>query len=646
MENFVVSARKYRPQTFDTVVGQKAITETLRNAIDNNHLAQAFLFCGPRGVGKTSCARILAREINKHTAKQKGESVDQDFSLNILELDAASNNSVDDIRHLTDQVRFPPQVGTHKVYIIDEVHMLSQQAFNAFLKTLEEPPAHAIFILATTEKHKILPTILSRCQIYDFQRITVSDIAEHLAQIAEKEGINAEAEGLAVIAEKADGAMRDALSMFDQLVSFTDSNMTYEAVIKHLNVLDYDYYFKLLDHITGTNIPETILLFNDVLSKGFDGHNFLMGLSQHIRNLMVSKNPKTTGLIETSDTIRKRYAEQSEHCPVRFLLKCLEILNEADVNYRQSRNQRLLVELTLIRLCAIPTEKKNERESPIAENRSSDNQPQRDKEIRKSANPEQEPNIVANTRTDGSHSNDSQVKGSQEIAKENVAESPVAAYADQETPGKPTDTRASDSEESPALESEAKSEDTTAPKAPAVTSSSVQPETSVRRKKIMARYQSASVSISAGLLSEADETTEGSAEMKTESDIPESRPEVAFDEAKLLEIWNELALEMRSRGRESLYSTMTLHKPVLGENYSLHMALANAAQQLEIKQEKGEMLDFLRSKLENYTIELNFSVSQEAQPKGMFTTDQKFEAMVKKNPNLGKLTDKLNLDIY
>src|SRR5690554_5036247 len=358
MQNFVVSARKYRPQEFEDVVGQSSITETLVQAIESNQFAQALLFCGPRGVGKTTCARILARKINE----ESGMSSDEDFAFNIFELDAASNNSVDDIRNLTDQVRFAPQVGSYKVYIIDEVHMLSQQAFNAFLKTLEEPPPHAIFILATTEKHKILPTILSRCQIFDFQRITVRDIADHLQNIATQEGVQVEPEGLNIIAEKADGAMRDALSMFDQLVSFSGNSLTYESVIENLNVLDYDYYFRMVEHVVAHQIPASLVVFDEILNKGFDGHNFIIGLAQHLRNLMMCNNPKTLALIETSDSIRQRYQEQSKLCSVRFIFKALEVLNDADVQYKSSKNKRLLVEFSLMKLCAI-TEKKSSNNS-------------------------------------------------------------------------------------------------------------------------------------------------------------------------------------------------------------------------------------------------------------------------------------------
>ena len=365
MENYIVSARKYRPSTFESVVGQRALTTTLKNAIATQKLAHAYLFCGPRGVGKTTCARIFAKTINCMTPTADGEACNQcescvafneQRSYNIHELDAASNNSVDDIRQLVEQVRIPPQIGKYKVYIIDEVHMLSASAFNAFLKTLEEPPRHAIFILATTEKHKILPTILSRCQIYDFNRISVEDTVNHLSYVASKEGISAEPEALNVIAMKADGGMRDALSIFDQVVSFTGGNITYKSVIDNLNVLDYEYYFRLTDCFLANKVSDALLLFNDVLNKGFDGSHFITGLSSHFRDLLVGKDPVTLPLLEVGASIRQRYQEQAQKCPLPFSYKAMKLCNECDLNYRISKNKRLLVELTLIQVAQLTTE--------------------------------------------------------------------------------------------------------------------------------------------------------------------------------------------------------------------------------------------------------------------------------------------------
>ena len=365
MDNYIVSARKYRPATFDTVVGQRALTTTLKNAIANNKLAHAYLFCGPRGVGKTTCARIFAKTINCLSPKPDGEACNEcesckafneQRSYNIHELDAASNNSVEDIRSLIEQVRIPPQIGKYKVYIIDEVHMLSTAAFNAFLKTLEEPPHHAIFILATTEKHKILPTILSRCQIYDFSRISVTDTVEHLQGVAQKEGIDVEPEALTVIAQKADGGMRDALSIFDQVTSFSNGHITYKSVIENLNVLDYEYYFKLTDYILENKVSECMLLFNEVLKKGFDGNHFITGLSSHFRDLLVSRDEQTLQLLEVGASIRERYKAQAQKCEQKFLYKAMKLCNDCDLNYRQSKNKRLLVELTLIQLAQITSE--------------------------------------------------------------------------------------------------------------------------------------------------------------------------------------------------------------------------------------------------------------------------------------------------
>jgi DNA polymerase-3 subunit gamma/tau len=351
MEHFIVSARKYRPQVFEDVVGQDAITNTLENAIKNNHLAQALLFTGPRGVGKTTCARILAKRINEESMEHhEGE---EDFAFNIFELDAASNNSVEDIRTLNDQVRIPPQTGKFKVYIIDEVHMLSQSAFNAFLKTLEEPPAHAIFILATTEKHKIIPTILSRCQIFDFKRIGVLDIKNYLHYIAKDEKIDAEDDALHVIAQKADGALRDALSIFDRVVSYSGSTLTRKAVSENLNVLDHDEYFQVTDLLLDNNIPQVLISLNNIMTKGFEGHHFINGLASHFRDLLVAKDPATVQLLEVGDLAKKQYLEQSKKADLRFLMRAIDLANECDLNYKLSKNQRLLVELSLMKIASI-----------------------------------------------------------------------------------------------------------------------------------------------------------------------------------------------------------------------------------------------------------------------------------------------------
>jgi len=364
MENFVVSARKYRPSDFKSVVGQQHITTTLKNAIKNNHLAQAFLFCGPRGVGKTTCARILAKTINCENLTQDAEACNvcdsckafnTNSSFNVYELDAASNNSVDDIRTLVDQVRYAPQKGNYKIYIIDEVHMLSVQAFNAFLKTLEEPPKYAIFILATTEKHKIIPTILSRCQIFDFNRIQIKDIAEHLKHVASEEKITYEEEALRLIATKADGALRDALSIFDLIVTYSAGRkLTYEETINNLHILDYDYYFKVTDALLEESIARSLLIFDEILRQGFDGHNFIVGLSEHFRDLMVCKDAATVELLQVSESAGKRYFEQSSKAPLSFLLSALNVCNQTDIHYKSSKNQRLHVELALMKMAKLP----------------------------------------------------------------------------------------------------------------------------------------------------------------------------------------------------------------------------------------------------------------------------------------------------
>ena len=365
MENFIVSARKYRPASFDMVIGQDSITNTLKSAIKNNHLAQAYLFCGPRGVGKTTCARIFAKTINCINLGENMEACDKcesclSFnslrSFNIHELDAASNNKVEDIRSLNDQVRIPPQIGKYSIYIIDEVHMLSSSAFNAFLKTLEEPPSHAIFILATTEKHKIIPTILSRCQIFDFNRIRIEDIVGRLTYVAKNEGITAAEEALHIIGQKADGALRDALSIFDQIVSLSGKTISYKDVIDNLNVLDYEYYFKCIDAAMAGDVSTVLLTFNEVLEKGFDGHNFISGLNSHLRDLLVSKDESTIRLLEATPAVKKRYVQQTVNCPVDFLFKALEIGNTCDLNYKASKNPRLHIELSLIRLCRLTNE--------------------------------------------------------------------------------------------------------------------------------------------------------------------------------------------------------------------------------------------------------------------------------------------------
>lgn len=431
MDNYIVSARKYRPSTFKSVVGQRALTTTLKNAISCNKLAHAYLFCGPRGVGKTTCARIFAKTINCLTPTQDSEACNEcescvafneQRSFNIHELDAASNNSVDDIRSLIDQVRIPPQIGKYKVYIIDEVHMLSSAAFNAFLKTLEEPPHHAIFILATTEKHKILPTILSRCQIYDFSRISIADIVDHLQYVADSENVKAEPEALNVLAQKADGGMRDALSIFDQVVSFTGGNITYKAVIDNLNVLDYEYYFKLTEAILNANVTAALLILNDILSKGFDGHNVITGIASHFRDLLLCKDPKTAEIFEVGASIRSRYIEMAQKCSNNLLYKAIDIVNDCDLNYRLSRNKRLLSDLTIIKLCQLEASENEADKKKIEIRPISHSQPKQN-DVTQTAEPSSSEKVISNappTIDNNTHLKTPKINTNKPVAKPSI----------------------------------------------------------------------------------------------------------------------------------------------------------------------------------------------------------------------------------
>jgi DNA polymerase-3 subunit gamma/tau len=595
MENFVVSARKYRPATFNTVVGQSSITTTLKNAIKNHHLAQAFLFCGPRGVGKTTCARILAKTINCQNVDANTEACDKcescksfnsGQSLNVYELDAASNNSVDDIRNLVDQVRFAPQLGSYKVYIIDEVHMLSQAAFNAFLKTLEEPPKHAIFILATTEKHKIIPTILSRCQIFDFNRIQVEDIANHLAFIAKSENITADADALHIIAQKADGALRDACSIFDQIVSFAGNNLTYKSVIDNLNILDYDYYFKVTDALLTENIPASLLLFNEILNNGFDGHNFITGLGEHLRNLLVCKDASTVQLLEVSANIKDKYKDQSGKCTVAFLLKGLNIINRCDTQYKSSKNHRLQVELALMQLCSINTpeaEKKNDIIKVEAKTNSS-------------TAPANKPSVTPTTTPVTSA-----VKTADPVAQ-TVNAKPVAATVTTPTPATTTATV----------------------KKPGIKTSSPSINQFINPKKTDEKKT----------LTEANE---GSANYQ--------RPATAFTQDILESTWNGYAKQMNEKGKYNLYSTLTFRKPLLTENFAVEFTIENKVQQEEIDLEKSDLLAFLRKELNNYSISLKTTINTVESERKPYTASDKFKRMAEKNPAITKLKQQFDLDI-
>lgn len=595
MENFVVSARKYRPAAFDSVVGQSAITSTLKNAMSSNHLAQAFLFCGPRGVGKTTCARILAKTINcqnlSATIEACGEcdsckSFNTGHSLNIFELDAASNNSVDDIRNLISQVSFAPQLGKFKVYIIDEVHMLSQAAFNAFLKTLEEPPRHAVFILATTEKHKIIPTILSRCQIFDFNRIQIKDIAHHLEYIAKNEGINAEPDALHIIAQKADGALRDALSIFDQLVSFAGKTLTYQSVITNLNVLDYDYYFTSTEHILQHNIPGSLLVFNEILNKGFDGHNFINGLAEHFRNLLVCKDSSTVQLLEVSDNVKTKYLEQSGKCAEGFLLKGLEITNKCDVQYKISKNPRLLVELSLMQLCSVE---------------STDASAEKKKSEIKILPPE--------NRQNGSFSPPAvPVRPSLTTVVEERAESYLPAGTAPPQPGEKT----------------------------TLTVNKANPS------ETRARLKTKSISINEALLSNSSSPGSNG---KNENFLPGTKPADPFSEARLIEAWNNFAGIIKKQGKESLFSIMAKRNPRLKDGNLVEFHIENTVMETAFLSVKADLMEYLNRELNNYTFEIKIVVNKSLEQKVAYTNREKFQKLAEKNPLLYKLKQQLDLEV-
>jgi len=578
MSEYIVSARKYRPQLFEEVVGQESITHTLENAINNDHLAQAFLFCGPRGVGKTTCARILARVINTTDAEQEG----QDFAFNIFELDAASNNSVDDIRNLIDQVRIPPQTGSYRVFIIDEVHMLSPAAFNAFLKTLEEPPPHAIFILATTEKHKILPTILSRCQVYDFRRIEVKDIVVQLQSIAEKEGVTASEDALHLIAQKADGAMRDALSIFDQLVSFSGNELTYEQVIENLSILDYDYFFKVMDFAEKSQISDALLLFNEILEKGFDGHHFVTGLSEHVRDLLVSTEEKTISLLTVGENIKGKYLEQSKHWKLIDLYKCLQLCNKCDMEYKSAKNQRVRVELLLMQLCSVKL-----------------TEPQGDTMAFKVEI--EQPILVPFTEK-----------------KAAVKPIPVAKVVNKEVPSE---------KETPVSE------------VPKEVTSQAKPSKVARPKSAISRTGLSIKGVTAGLKN--PNKKKGIEEIDTTG-----KPREPFTDQTLYTAWHKYLIQLKSQKRSSLHSTLGSREVTIKEGNVLRLVLDNEIQKVEIIENRSEMLNFLRAELNNYGIQLDLEVSkEEGEKKRVYTNRDRFEHMSEKNPALLRLQERLDLDV-
>lgn len=591
MDNFIVSARKYRPVTFDSVVGQQHITNTLKNAIHNNQLAQAFLFCGPRGVGKTTCARILAKTINCENIAPNTEpcgtcpsceSFQNGASFSIHELDAASNNSVEDIRSLIDQVRIPPQTGKYKIYIIDEVHMLSQAAFNAFLKTLEEPPSYAIFILATTEKHKILPTILSRCQIFDFNRIKVEDMANHLAAIAQKEDIAYENDGLHVIAQKADGGLRDALSMFDQIVSFSNRNLTYQVVIENLNILDYDYYFRLMTAITTEDPAETLLVFDTILNRGFDGGHFMAGLSNHLRNLLVSKEPKTLKLLEAGESIKKRYLEQSSAISSGLLLSALNIANQCEVNYRTSKNQRLQIELALLKMChlssAIQLAAQGTSVAPAADQK---------KKLTESTEAKNPLPVVEKTPPVTT------VKPSVPVSVP-----PAVEKKEEPVPVKPF---------------------TSGKSWGAIKTSHTVPNLNT-------------------VFDEKPVTEEEENELIAGNDFQE----VTFD--NFLAKWTTFANRMKVENKITIYTIMTVSTPRL-EGHKIAIEVENMVQMEQIRDHKIDILNYLRVELRNFALDLEAIQVEQSRILKPYTSQEKYQAMLAKNPALETLRKTFNLGL-
>ena len=625
MEQYIVSARKYRPQTFMSVVGQVALTATLKNAIANNHLAHAYLFCGPRGVGKTTCARIFAKTINCLHPTANGEACNEcesckafneQRSFNIHELDAASNNSVDDIRNLVDQVRIPPQIGKYSVYIVDEVHMLSAAAFNAFLKTLEEPPAHAIFILATTEKHKIIPTILSRCQIYDFNRITINDTVAHLQYVAKNEGVEVEDMALNVIAQKADGAMRDALSIFDQVVSFCGNKVTYQGVISNLNVLDYDYYFRLVDALLQNRVPEALMIFDEVLSKGFEGQHFVGGLSSHLRDLMVSRDEMTLPLMEVGELIAERYKEQSKRCELWWLYKALEYANDCDLAYRASRNKRLLVEVMLIRVAGLVAggvqPKKVEPELPL---------------ITVAPTPGGQSNaqcIMHNAQS---------AVNSQHVLTSSPSGTPLKTegeYVGQQSIVNVETRDARHETRDVTLDIQRKKPVVVA--APIVVQMPKVVSVSLNATSVSDESQSFT-SKENGVVETVDSSVSISQELK-KSD---------FTNDDLIRVWRLYAKKIDGELHTS--NTMQNFLPVKGEGALVIVKLINTMQLEALSRHKRTLEQFLSKELNNSDIVVNFEIEEQAAQSMLLTSDEKFKHMQEVNPDFRRLKGELGLEI-
>ncbi|MGK6353141.1 DNA polymerase III subunit gamma/tau [Parapedobacter sp. DT-150] len=613
MDNFIVSARKYRPATFDSVVGQQHITVTLKNAIKNKQLAQAFLFCGPRGVGKTTCARILAKTINCSQLTNDIEACGQcescksflnGNSFSIHELDAASNNSVDDIRNLIDQVRIPPQTGKYKIYIIDEVHMLSQQAFNAFLKTLEEPPAYAIFILATTEKHKILPTILSRCQIFDFNRIKVADMAGHLAAIAKEEGVSYDADALHIIAQKADGGLRDALSMFDQIVSFANKQVTYQAVIDNLNMLDYDYYFRLTDAIIAEDSPSALLILDEILSRGFDGSHFISGLGSHFRDLLVAKEPATLKLLDTSETIRQRYLQQSQQVSAGLLLSALNIASQSEMNYRTSKNQRLQVELALLKMCHVASA------IQLAKNGAA----QVTMQVAEKKKPSE--SIAAAAPTAPAAAPAPVASTARPTPPEGTAQVATASISPQ-----------SPSPQSPVIDPPSPATDPPSPATPTERSwgqvklGNVIPDLT----KIFEDKQAAPQADEPKLLT------------------GEERESFTYDD--LLTHWHAFADKLKAENKINLFTLMTANPPELLSGSQVGVVVENPIQQELLNTSKIDILNELRARLRNFAIDLVPKQVTNDVARKPYTAQEKYQAMAAKNPTLDVLRKTFNLGL-
>ena len=621
MENYIVSARKYRPSTFESVVGQRALTTTLKNAIATQKLAHAYLFCGPRGVGKTTCARIFAKTINCMTPTADGEACNQcescvafneQRSYNIHELDAASNNSVDDIRQLVEQVRIPPQIGKYKVYIIDEVHMLSASAFNAFLKTLEEPPRHAIFILATTEKHKILPTILSRCQIYDFNRISVEDTVNHLSYVASKEGITAEPEALNVIAMKADGGMRDALSIFDQVVSFTGGNITYKSVIDNLNVLDYEYYFRLTDCFLENKVSDALLLFNDILNKGFDGSHFITGLSSHFRDLLVGKDPVTLPLLEVGASIRQRYQEQAQKCPLPFLYRAMKLCKECDLNYRISKNKRLLVELTLIQVAQLTTE---------GDDVSGGRGPTKTiKPIFTQPAAAQQPQVASATQVQQASLHTSPSSVTTQAVNGTTVRHPQASAAVQ--PGASASSGAASSAPSQGA--------------------GVAPTVKEERKIPVMKMSSLGVSIKNP---QRDQTTQNTVTTHVPR-VQQPEEDFIFNDRDLNYYWQEYAGQL-PKEQDALTKRMQMLRPVLLNNSTtFEVVVDNEFAAKDFTALIPELQSYLRGRLKNSKVVMTVRVSEATETIRPVGRVEKFQMMAQKNQALMQLKDEFGLELY